>query len=139
MEISILTSHYMEDKRMDTVFRIYNPDLKYEVYLLDDWGATEDGKVSKRFQNLRLRGLGTEPAIVSLYKTLTATTLLRAESLCSRPSRSSSGKILKKKSGKTPPGPGSIASSYKSSNRSTLPPFVGFYKSCKKRGFQMNP
>ena len=36
----------MEDNGMDAVFRVYNSDLKTEVYLLDYWGEAEDGKVS---------------------------------------------------------------------------------------------
>ena len=43
---------------MENVFRVYDPDLKYEVYLLDDWGAAEDGKVSKWVQTLTTTGVG---------------------------------------------------------------------------------
>ena len=31
---------------MDIVFCIYGPDLKYEAYLLDDWVASRDSKVT---------------------------------------------------------------------------------------------
>ena len=37
---------YTEDNGMDNVFRVYNPYLNSEVYLLDDWVAYEYGKVS---------------------------------------------------------------------------------------------
>ena len=30
---------YMEDNGMDTVFRVYDPDLKTEFYILDEWVA----------------------------------------------------------------------------------------------------
>ena len=43
---------------MDTVFRVYNPDLKTEFYLLYDRGAAEDGKVSKLFQTFTTTGVG---------------------------------------------------------------------------------
>ena len=60
----------MEDNRMDTDFRIYDPYLKYEVYLLDDWGAAKYGKFYNWVQKpLRLRGLGAELEIVSLSET----------------------------------------------------------------------
>ena len=48
----------MEDNRMDTVFCVYNTDLKYEVYLLDDRGAAEYGKVSKWVQNFTTTRVG---------------------------------------------------------------------------------
>ena len=38
---------YMEDNGMDTIFRVYNPYLKTEVYLLDEWGSEKNGKISK--------------------------------------------------------------------------------------------
>ena len=38
---------YMEDNRMETVFCVYVPHLKTEVYLLDDWVESEYGKVPK--------------------------------------------------------------------------------------------
>ena len=39
--------YYIERNGMDTVFHIYNPYLKIEVYFLDELGASECGKVSK--------------------------------------------------------------------------------------------
>ena len=48
----------MEDNGMETAFRVYNPDLKTEVYLLDNWGSAEDGKVSKWVQTLTTMGFG---------------------------------------------------------------------------------
>ena len=38
---------YMEDNGINTVFRVYDPDLKTEVYLLYDWGAAKGGKFYK--------------------------------------------------------------------------------------------
>ena len=35
---------------MDAILRIYDPYIKTEAYLLDAWGAAEDGKVSKWVQ-----------------------------------------------------------------------------------------
>ena len=49
---------YMEDNGMYTVFLVYDPDIKTEIYLLDDWGADEDGKVSEWVQTLTTRGVG---------------------------------------------------------------------------------
>ena len=49
---------YMEDNGMDTVFCVYNPDLKSEVYLLDDWGAAKYGKFSKQVQTLTNKEVG---------------------------------------------------------------------------------
>ena len=48
---------YMEDNRMETVFRVYDPDLKYEFYLLDDWRTARYGKLSKWFHNLSTMGV----------------------------------------------------------------------------------
>ena len=49
---------YMEYNGMDTVFLVYDPYLNTEVYLMDEWGAAEDGKVSKWVQNLTNTGFG---------------------------------------------------------------------------------
>ena len=43
---------------MYNFFHIYDPDLKNDVYLLDYWGAAEDGKVSKWIQTLTTVGVG---------------------------------------------------------------------------------
>ena len=43
---------------MHTILRVYYTDLKNEVYLLDDWGASADGKVSKWVQTLTTKGSG---------------------------------------------------------------------------------
>ena len=48
----------MEDNGMDTIFRVYNPYLKTEVYLLDDWGSEKYGKISKWVQTLTITGIG---------------------------------------------------------------------------------
>ena len=53
--IAWIRSH-MYDNGMDTVFHVYNPDLNSKVYIIDDWGLAEDGKVSKWFQTLRTTG-----------------------------------------------------------------------------------
>ena len=49
---------YTEDTGMDTVFCVYDTDLKTEVYLLDEWGASEDRKASKWVQTLTTMGVG---------------------------------------------------------------------------------
>ena len=48
---------YTENNGMETIFRIYDPYLKTGVYLLDDWGAAKDGKVSKWVQTLTTTGV----------------------------------------------------------------------------------
>ena len=67
---------YMEDNGMNTAFRVYDPDLKYEVYLLYDWVSDEYGKVSKWYQTLTTTGVGDGIEIFSLSATLTLTILL---------------------------------------------------------------
>ena len=36
---------YMEENLMDTIFCVYDTDIKTQVYLLDDSGVYKDGKV----------------------------------------------------------------------------------------------
>ena len=51
---------YTENNRMGTIFRVYDPYLKTEVYLLDDWGASKYGKISKWVQALTTTGMEME-------------------------------------------------------------------------------
>ena len=48
---------YTENNGMETIFRIYDPYLKTGVYLLDEWDAAKDGKVSKWVQTLTTTGV----------------------------------------------------------------------------------
>ena len=48
----------MEDNVMFTVFHVYYPDLKTEIYLLDYWVVAEDEKISKWVQTLTNTGVG---------------------------------------------------------------------------------
>ena len=43
---------------METVFRVYYPNLKTEFYLLDDRGVAKDGKIFKWVQTLTTTGVG---------------------------------------------------------------------------------
>ena len=43
---------------MVTVFHVYYPYLKTEIYLLDDWVVAEDEKISKWVQTLTTKGVG---------------------------------------------------------------------------------
>ena len=49
---------YVEENRMDAVFRVYNTDLKSGIYLLDELEAAENGKVSMWVQTLTTTGAG---------------------------------------------------------------------------------
>ena len=51
-------SFYLEDNGMDTVFRVYDPYLKTEVYPLDEWVAAKYRNISKWVQPLQLQGMG---------------------------------------------------------------------------------
>ena len=51
---------YTENNRMGTIFRVYDPYLKTEVYLLDDWGASKYRKISKWVQALTTTGMERE-------------------------------------------------------------------------------
>ena len=70
---------------MSTVFCVYDTQLKTEVYLLDDWGASDDKKSPNGYKPLQLQVLGKEKEIVCLYTTLTMTIFLVSEMLCLRP------------------------------------------------------
>ena len=48
----------MEINGMDTVFRVYNPNLITKVYLLDEWGSVKDNKIFKWVQNLSSMEVG---------------------------------------------------------------------------------
>ena len=50
----------MEDSLMVTVFHVYYPYLKTEIYLLDDWLVAEDEKYPSGSKPWQLKGLGTE-------------------------------------------------------------------------------
>ena len=49
---------YMRHNGIYTVFHVYDTYLKTEVYLLNDWGVSEYGKVSKWVQNPTNTGVG---------------------------------------------------------------------------------
>ena len=42
---------------MGRIFYVYYKYLKYEVYLLDDWGEAKDGRVSKWVQTITTMGV----------------------------------------------------------------------------------
>ena len=46
----------MKDNEMETIFCVYDPDIKTKFYLLYDWRAAEDRKVLKWFQTLTPMG-----------------------------------------------------------------------------------
>ena len=87
---------YMEDNRMDTVFRVYDPDLNLKSTSKINGEKPKMGNFPIGSKPLEPRVLGAEPEIVYLSVTLTVTVMLRVESLCSHPSRSRSGKLLQK-------------------------------------------